>query len=49
MPLQLQYIYRPNKNCAQNKKHLFCMLYFVDVFYNMKCLRNTYFLYVVFC
>ena len=32
-----------NKNRAQNKKYLFCMLYFVDVFYNMKCLRNTYF------
>ena len=32
-----------NKNCAQNKKHLFCMLYFVNVFYNMKCLKNIYF------
>ena len=32
-----------NKNRAQNKKYLFCMLYFIDVFYNMKCLRNTYF------
>ena len=36
--------YGLNKNRAQNKKHLFCILYFVDVFYNMKCLRNTYFL-----
>ena len=33
------------KKCTKQKlcKHLFCMLYFVDVFYNMKCLKNIYF------
>ena len=32
------------KKIAQNKKHLFYMLYFVNIFYNMKYLKNAYFI-----
>ena len=39
--------YKLNKNHTHNKKYLFCMLYFADVFYNTRCLKNTYFVYSI--